>query len=64
VKRSEPGGVGPPTGNAVNGISTKQSGGEKPLSAALLKQATPKRFFKPFPRSGRNWRDSWPEHEA
>ena len=38
MKRSEPDGVRPATRKAVGGISTKQSGGEKPPSAARLKK--------------------------
>jgi len=38
VKRSEPDGVRPATSKAVGGISTKQSGGEMPASAARLKK--------------------------
>jgi len=34
VQPSEPDGVRPVISKAVNGISTKQRGGEKPLSAA------------------------------
>jgi hypothetical protein len=36
VKRSEPDGVRPAISKAVSGISTKQSGGEKPLFAAQV----------------------------
>jgi hypothetical protein len=36
VKQSEPDGVRLATSKAVGGISTKRSGGEKPLSAAQV----------------------------
>jgi hypothetical protein len=39
VKRSEPDGVRPAPSKAVSGISTEQSGGEKPVSVAWLEKA-------------------------